>query len=128
MGGGGILAHEGTKSSKKLELTRSFRSKSSKDRSFKSGYGWEADICMSFGFQLVQGRERTVRFWLLDFRNPKDGKKLYFVGAKPFIIPLSCFVFRSSPAQPACIGDMAIHVRCRTDSSCNWSGEGLAGF
>ncbi|OYY14286.1 MAG: hypothetical protein B7Y62_11330 [Sphingomonadales bacterium 35-56-22] len=60
--------------------------------------GWEADIRMSFGLQLVQGRERTVRFWLLDFRNPKDGKKPYFVGAKPFIIPLSCFVFRSSPA------------------------------
>jgi len=63
-----------------------------------SDYGWEAYIRMSFGFQLVEGRERTVRFWLLDFRNPKDGKKLYFVGAKPFIIPLSCFVFRSSPA------------------------------
>ena len=30
----------------------------------RSDYGWEADIDMSFVFQVVLGRKRTIRFWL----------------------------------------------------------------
>lgn len=38
------------------------RSRALLERSKKTDYGWEADIRMSFVFQLVLGRERTVRF------------------------------------------------------------------
>ena len=46
--------HEGTKSAKKLELTRSFRSKSPKGRSLMSYYGWGAEC-------LVLGRKHPKR-------------------------------------------------------------------